>query len=162
MPGKKHSTANTLSRYPLLTKEGESDSSVDNSDKFIKAQFNPLIIISLSISNEDSNSDQEGEQLLLLNPKSNYSKLHQEVTLYLRSKIRPNRIASRQKWRAFKTYAKRFIVYKYELYREAQKNRPRKRVIDDEITQRAILNRIYNHLGHKGRDSTYRRITIIY
>jgi hypothetical protein len=37
MPDKKHSIANTLSRYPLLAKKGESDSSVDNSDEFIKA-----------------------------------------------------------------------------------------------------------------------------
>jgi hypothetical protein len=37
MSDKKHSIANILSRYLLLAKEGESDLSVDNSNKFIKA-----------------------------------------------------------------------------------------------------------------------------
>ena len=69
---------------------------------------------------------------------------------------------NRGEFRSFKRKALQFAVVDRNLYRRARKNVPQRLVIDTDERKAEILKELHKQFGHKGRESTYRRIADCY
>ena len=97
----------------------------------------------------------------ILNPESEYSERHQEVATYLAT-LKRNERYSASEWRKFKKYALWFLVRDGELFRRGSKNVPMRRVVDSEEDRMEIVSSQHDGSGHKGVETTYRRVCAMY
>jgi hypothetical protein len=65
---------------------------------------------------------------------------------------------SRAEFWNFKRKALQFAVTDGNLYRQADKNVLQRLVIDSDERKAEILKELHEEFGHKGKESTYRRI----
>lgn len=142
VPGHRHTAADGLSRRP----RGESDE-VDEEqevdiDDFVEVELSALRIAPVSIEElSDSRSREEvstGDLGTVL--EGEYSAESYEIARYLT------------------TLKKRFQVQDRTLFKRAGKNTPQTRVIDSMEERALILKRLHDETGHKGRESTYRKV----
>jgi hypothetical protein len=65
----------------------------------------------------------------------------------------------RQEFYCFKGKALLYFVVNRELYRKGNYNMPLRLVIDGSEKRREVVRTCYEDLGHKGKESTYRRVS---
>ena len=65
---------------------------------------------------------------------------------------------SREEFRLFKKKALRYIVRDRQLFLTASKNIPSRLVVDSDERKAKIVRELHDESGHKGRESTYRKV----
>ena len=147
--GRKHSAADGLSRRPRMSLDPEKDE-VDVDD-FIDAELNTLRIVHCNPAKED--------KLVTLDDvlEEGYSEDSKQIAYYLKTLRRPPGMSAKE-FRAFKAKALTFVVNARQLYKQASKNIPRRRVVDNEAERDDILQELHDSGGHRGKEGTYKRV----
>ena len=87
-----------------------------------------------------------------------YSEESQKIAKWLVTLRRPEEMNTKE-FKRFKRHALKFLVRNRQLFRRQSKNVPMRRVVDDEATQREIIESLHNRSGHRGREGTYQRVS---
>ena len=185
VPGKKHTAADGLSRRSTTEAEREEEAMEGDIDDWpdellfedgtlefgsdgataqppsTQLDVCPAGIALDSAETEDSeaedlNAETESEIL-----EAGYSEDSIRIAMYLKTLRRPTDVSSKD-FRGFKKRALRFAVRNHQLWKRASKSVPMKLVIDDEEKRGEILKSMHDELGHKGRESTFGRISARY
>ncbi len=115
-------------------------------DDFIDAEINAFRVMPMEV--------EELEEDLL---EDGYSEDSWQIARYLSTLKKPGGM-SKQEFRSFKWRALQFVVLDGNLYQRVDKNVPQCLVIDSEECRTKILAQLHDECGHKGRESTYRRV----
>ena len=115
-------------------------------DDFIDVEINAFQVMPMVAE------DQDGDLL-----KDGYSEESWQIACFLTSLKRPEGL-SRAEFQSFKWKALQYAVLEGNLYRRAGKHVPQRLVIDSDERKAAILMELHDESGHKGRESTYRRV----
>ena len=86
-----------------------------------------------------------------------YSEESWQIARFLTSLKRPEGL-SRAEFQSFKRKALQYAVLEGNLYRRARKHVPQRLVINSDERKAEILRKLHDESGHKGRESTYRRV----
>jgi ribonuclease HI len=150
VPGTKHTAADGLSRR-LRTESDDIDEAneVDIND-FIDAELNAFSVALVAV--EDALTD------LLTD---GYSEDSWQIARYLTT-LQKLAGMGRTEFRSFKRRALQYAVTDGNLYRRAGKGVPQRLVIDTDDCKAEILKELHEEFGHKGRESTYRRVADCY
>ena len=144
VPGNKHTAADGLSRRPRTDSDDVDEEHEVDIDNFIDAELNAFSIAPVVVEVEDLLED-------------GYSEDSWRIARYLATLRKPDGL-NRAEFRNFKRKALRFAVTDGQLYRRADKNVPQRLVIDSDVRKAEILKELHKDFGHKGRESTYRRV----
>ena len=68
----------------------------------------------------------------------------------------------RNEFRAFKKRALNYAVMDKELFRVGGKGTPNRKVVDSDEERADILTKLHDESGHKGRESTYFKVSSRY
>ena len=148
VPGKKHTAADGLSRRPRGSSDDIDEAHEENIDDFIDEQLNCVRVCPVSVS--------EVEKELPL--EESYSEESQRIARYLTTLTWPSGM-DRKAFRKFKSWALQFLVRDKQLFKRANKNVLFRRIVDEIENQQKILKQLHDEGGHKGRESTYQRVT---
>jgi len=156
VPGHKHTAADGLSRRPRTESDDIDEANEVDIDDFVEAELNAFRLAPVRlVGNNDANVANDGPTADLLN--DGYSDESWEIARFLTTLKKPQGM-NRNQFRAFKRKALHYAVTDGELYRIAGKNIPKRLVVDSEEQRQEILQSIHDKSGHKGRESTYRRV----
>ena len=160
VPGNKHTAADGLSRRPRTESDDIDEENEVDIDDFIDAEINAFRVAPITADDNESDpgsalSQGQDPDLELL--EDGYSEESWRIAQYLTTLRRPDGL-SRAEFRSFKRKALQFAVLEGNLYRRAGKNVPQRLVIDSDERKAAILKELHDDCGHKGRESTYRRV----
>ena len=86
-----------------------------------------------------------------------YSEDSWRIARYLTTLRKPEGM-NRAEFRGFKRKALQHAVLEGNLYRRAGKQFPQRLVIDSDVRKAEILKELHEDFGHKGRESTYKKI----
>jgi integrase-like protein len=86
-----------------------------------------------------------------------YSEDSQRIAEYLTTLRKPEDM-SRAEFRAFKKRALRYAVRDRQLFLRGSKNIPMRLVVDSDDRKTEIVRELHDESGHKGRESTYRKV----
>ena len=103
--------------------------------------------------NDDPLTEDVGQTLL----EDGYSDESNQIARYLATLARPAGMKTSE-FTKFKRKALNFVVRNRHLFRRANKNIPMRRVVDDKTQRTAIIEELHDQSGHRGRESTYRRV----
>jgi hypothetical protein len=145
VPGSKHTAADGLSRRPRTESDNVDEANEVDIEDFIDAEINAFSVAPIVV---------EGENLL----EDGYSEESWRIARYLTTLKKPDGL-SRAEFRNFKRKALQYAVLESNLYRRAGKNVPQRLVIDSDERKAEILTELHDDCGHKGRESTYRRVS---
>jgi Integrase zinc binding domain len=95
-----------------------------------------------------------GEPVKVL--EDSYSEDSQRIATYLTTLARPPYMSTKE-FVKFKRNAFLFVVRDRHLFQRASKNIPMRRVVDGEEKDR-IIKELHDESGHRGRESTFRRV----
>jgi RNase H-like domain found in reverse transcriptase/Integrase zinc binding domain len=156
IPGKKNTAADGLSRKKRTPSDDVDDACEVDIDDWIALELNAVAAVprrpgsrELTVSVSPA---READPL-----GSEYSKASQRVARFLRDLKRPIGM-DRKEFFNFKNKALLYSVVEKELYKRGSRGMPMRLVVDDPIKQREIIQQCHVELGHKGRESTYRRV----
>ena len=157
IPGTKNTAADGLSRRaPQDSDVFEQDE--EDIEEFISAQLY-YTRISAELDNHAMNRQfvrrSHGQKVRVLAP--DYSKNHEAIARYLLSLKKPKEM-SLSVFRRFKSEALNYMVHGKHLYRRPDKVNPMRLVVDDREEQQEIIKLCHLENGHRGRESTYRRV----
>lgn len=167
--GKRNTIADALSRKPSGPSDQEDEKWEGDLDDFIDAQLNMITLLPVDLEAQSNDSDLQDEpQPAILFPTDKWSAESQEIARYLTTLRLPKRLSADQTEKGrkartkFKNKAVGYVVSEGILWKKGGKNQLNRRVIDHEPTKRRLIADLHIQYGHKGRDSTYRRISGIY
>jgi hypothetical protein len=151
IPGTKNPVADALSRKPPGPSDQREKLNEEDIDDWVDAQiFSQWVAIP-----KDTPSTLAPIQL-----KEGYSARSQEIADYLTTLAEPSHIKPYWKRRLFKKEALKFFVDKGYLFkRSGNPSQCPRRLIDTPEEQRRIFRACHDEMGHKGRESTYARVT---
>ena len=144
VPGTKHTAADGLSRRPRTESDDIDEANEVDIDDFIDAELNAFSVAPVVVEDVD----------LLVD---GYSEDSWQVARYLTTLQRPVGL-TKAEFRSFKRRALQYAVADGNLYRRAGKGIPQRLVIDVDDRKAEILKELHEEFGHKGRESTYRRV----
>ena len=152
MPGRKNTAADGLSRRPRTESDDVDEMCELDIDEFVDAELGALSIAPIHAD------EIECEKTVVENVlEDGYSEDSQRIAQYLTTLRRPEGMG-RSEFRAFKKRALRYAVMDGKLYRVGSKNVPNRLVIDLPERRSQILREMHDESGHKGRESTYRKV----
>jgi hypothetical protein len=143
--GTKHTAADGLSRRPCTELDNIDEANEVDIDDFINAELNAFSIAPVT----------EAEADLLIN---RYSENSWRIAKYLTTLQRPVEL-NKNEFQSFKQRALQYAVMDSNLYQRARKGIPQRLVINTEDRKAEILKGLHKELRHKGRESTYQRVT---
>ena len=150
VPGVKNGAADGLSRRVppegAVTEEPE-----DDIDDFIDNELDTIRLQPVEVLEED-----ESRTPLLQDGR--YSEGSHEIARWLATLRRPKDMDAKR-FRKFKKNALKYIVRDGHLFRRAGRNRPLRRVIDDDEDRQKILHSLHEESGHRGAEGTYNKIS---
>jgi ribonuclease HI len=158
VPGNKHTAADGLSRRPRTGSDDIDEANEVDIDDFIDAEINAFRVASITV--DEAEDDPESARKAPANEdllEDGYSDKSWQIARYLTSLQRPEGL-NRAEFRSFKRKALQYAVLEGNLYRRAGKNVPQRLVIDSDERKATILQELHDEFGHKGRESTYRRV----
>jgi hypothetical protein len=144
----KHTVANGLSQRPCTE--------LDNIDKANKVDINDFINVELNAFSVAPVTEAKADLLT-----NRYLEDSWRIAKYLTTLQRPVRL-NKNEFRSFKHKALQYAVIDSNLYQRARKGIPQRLVINTDDCKAKILKELHKELGHKGRESTYRRVTDCY
>lgn len=159
--------ADGLSRRPATAEELKIASKEVDVDDFIDARLScvrilPVQVVDdagvlqsqarLAISDDDSTPNDDSQIL-----EDGYSEESKQIATYLTSLARPVGMKTSD-FAKFKRRALGFVIRNRHLFRRASKNIPMRRVVDDETQRFNVIKELHDQNGHRGRESTYRRV----
>ena len=142
--GKKHTTADGLSRKPVTEEDIRERENEQDIEDFIDMELGSLRIAPISLADDEP-------------LEAGYSEKSRQIATYLTSLRRPLEMG-RKEFQKFKKEAIRYCVRERHLFRRNNKNVPMRRVVDDDKERQEIIEQLHDESGHKGREGTYRRI----
>jgi hypothetical protein len=153
--GKKNTAADGLSRRRRSPSDDVDEAHEGDIDEWVAAQLNTLAV--LPVRNSKS-----GQSLLSRTQEdflsSKYSAESQAIARFLKTFSKPEHM-SRLEFFQFKNKALMYSVVDGELYRRGGAHMPMRLVVDDQKQRTEIIRQCHTELGHKGRESTYRRVS---
>lgn len=156
VPGKKHTAADGLSRRSRTESDRIDEENEVDIDEFIQVELNSLKISPIAARVEDASERDfaaPGHEIL----EGDYNEQSHQIARFLTTFERPADMTTKE-YRLFKAKALRYQVQNKELFRRAGKRTPQTRVIDSEDLRNEVIRRLHDEMGHKGRESTYRRV----
>ena len=90
--------------------------------------------------------------------EAEYSEESIRIATFLTTLQKPAGMNSKE-YRNFKKKALHYTVLNHQLWKKRNKNLPMRLVVDAEGKKAEILRATHDELGHKGRESTYGRIS---
>ena len=117
-------------------------------EDFIDAELGALSIAPIQVEEDDA-----ADGIL----EDGYSEESQRIARYLMMLCKPEGM-SRAEFRAFKRRALWYAVMDKQLYFTGSKNIPSRIVVDLLKKRTQILKELHDECGHKGRESTYRKV----
>ena len=150
VPGNKHTAADGLSRRPRTASDDIDEANEVEIDDFIDSELYCAHVRPVSVEEVE-----EGEPALYT--EDGYSLDSRLIAEYLSTLRRPEQV-EKEDFRAFKNRALKYAVINRRLYRRGRRGTPPTRVIDDEAERDRIMQALHDEIGHKGRQSTYRRV----
>lgn len=158
--GKKHTAADALSRRPAAGPDDSGGQKSEDIEDWLDARLS-------SISSMDSNqhvssfhgagpAELDVEENLL-DPEGGYSENSHAIAQYLQDFRRPAIVPNSQ-FKRWRTLALQHLVIDGHLYKKYGKHAPLRRVIDGNEEQSSILQELHEETGHRGVESTYRKI----
>jgi hypothetical protein len=151
VPGRKHTAADGLSRRPRTRSDDVDECYETDIEDFIDAELGALSIAPVRAGGQE---EETAEEKVL---EEGYSEDSQKIARFLTTLRKPSGMG-RGEFRAFKKRAVKYAVIDKQLYRLGSKNVPSRIVIDAEAKRREILKELHEECGHKGRESTYRKV----
>ena len=145
IPGRKHSAADGLSRWPTTTADLAEAEAEKDIDEFIFAELNNLRVSPISF---------DGPTSILAD---NYSDDSWKIATYLTTLRRPLEMNTK-KFNAFKKKAEKFKVQDNHLFRQNSRNVLMRRVVADPTEWQTILKELHDESGRKRQEETYRRV----
>ena len=145
IPGRKHTSADGLSRRPPTKAYLAEAEAEPNIDEFILAELNCLRVSPISVD--------EPTPIL----RDDYTELSRKITIYLTTLKRPADMTIKE-FNAFKKQALNFKVQYNHHFRRNSKNVPMRRVIDNLVERQTILQQLHDESGHKDRKGRYCRV----
>ena len=153
VPGKKHTAADSLSRKPWVPSD-DLDTDPEDLDDFIDATLCCVTVQATGTIDSSLN-------LSTLDPGPGYTKEHQDIARYLTTLKRPAGLSTTE-FRQFKNSALKYIVQDGYLFRRGGKNIPMRKVVVRKQDKLEIIHFQHDRSGHKGVESTSRRVSAIY
>jgi hypothetical protein len=159
VPGNKHTAADGLSRRPRTESDNLDERNEEDIKDFLDSELAILSIAPVGLTpkapeNSDPNSDSDSSTKVL---NEDYSEESQRIARYLTT-LRKPRDLIRLGFKQFKKKAMRHTVRDRLLFRKENKNIPSQLVIDSGEEQAKIIKALHDDNGHKGIESTYRKI----
>jgi hypothetical protein len=175
VPGDKHTAADGLSRRPRTESDDIDEANEVDIDDFIDAEINAFQVVPITAEKAEkrtakqkasascpqttrkpsaSTANTAGDKDLL---EDSYSETSWQIARYLTTLQRPEGL-SRAEFQSFKRNALQYAVLDSNLYQRAGKGIPQRLVIDSDERKAIILKELHDNCGHKGRESTYRRV----
>ena len=151
MPRRKHTAADGLSRRPRTASDDTDDSFEEDIEDFIDAELGALSIAPIRVEGE---LIEEDEVNVL---EEGYSEGSQRIAEYLTTLRKPEGM-SRAEFRTFRKRALRYAVRDRQLFLRGSKNIPTRLVVDSDERKAEIVRELHDESGHKGRESTYRKV----
>jgi hypothetical protein len=151
IPGKKNSAADGLSRRPRTESDDIDEAHEQDIDEWIMDQLDPFSVLLLEAESFLSPS-QEGKVL-----RDHYSKASEQIARFLKTLSKPTGMDRKQFYR-FKNKALQYTVIDRDLYRLGKKGIPMRLVIDGPEDRREVIRSCHEESGHKGKESTYRKV----
>lgn len=165
VPGKKHTAADGLSRRPAGEGETLDTEDIDDwIDDQLEKNCSAAMFRSYPATVEDIEELEVGPHLDPPNEEDrhdildeSYTEEWQTLARFLVRFTRPPGLYGKD-YRNYRERADRYEVYGDLLYRKASKNIPRKRVIARDEDREKVVREMHDELGHRGEESTYRRV----
>ena len=86
-----------------------------------------------------------------------YSDISQQYITFLTTLKRPRGMEGKE-YRKFKSEAFKYIIQDGYLFRQASKNIPIRRIINNSDNRSSILYALYKDCGHRGKEGIYKRM----
>ena len=153
--GKTHTAADGLSRRPRTESDDLDEQYEGDIDDWITAELDYLGISASSVEEEkkgETSKDPLGEE---------YSERSQNLARFLTTLKKPVSM-SRIEFRALKKEAVRYSVRNRQLWRNRTKAFPPRLVVDSDKQRTELLESLHSEIGHRGRESTYSRLSARY
>jgi hypothetical protein len=142
--GTKHTTADGLSQRPCTESDNIDEANEVDINDFIDAELNAFSVAPVTEAKADLLTD-------------GYSEDSWRIAKYLTTLQRLAGL-NRTEFRSFKRKALHYAVTDSNLYQRARKGIPQRLVVDADDCKAEILKELHKEFGHKGRESTYRRV----
>ena len=156
VPGHKHTAADGLSRRPRTESDNLDEKNEVDIEEFLDTELAILSIVPIGVTPEDPAEASDFEiPVKILN--ENYSEESQRIAKYLTTLCKPEGLIG-SGFRQFKKKALKYAVRDALLFRRESKNIPSQLVVDSGEEQAKIIKALHDKNGHKGRESTYRKI----
>ena len=160
IPGTKNTAADGLSRRARHPSDDVDDALEEDIDEWVLAQMDPMQInkvgkVRKAGRAESSLSLAQQKELPL---RGQYSEESQRIARFLTTVERPPEMEDPKAFYRFKKKALYYTVVDGQLYRRGGKGQPMRLVVDSPEERRKVISSCHNELGHKGRESTYRRV----
>jgi hypothetical protein len=160
IPGTKNTAADGLSRRARHPSDDVDDALQEDIDEWVLAQMDPLQInkvdkVRKAVGTASLPSPARQKELPL---RGQYSEESQRIARFLTTVKRPPEMKDPKAFYRFKKKALCYTVAGEQLYRRGGKGRPMRLVVDSPEERRKVISSCHDELGHKGRESTYRRV----
>jgi RNase H-like domain found in reverse transcriptase/Integrase zinc binding domain/Reverse transcriptase (RNA-dependent DNA polymerase) len=157
IPGKRHTAADGLSRRPRTASDNIDEAHEVDIDDWIMADLNSVGVHPVLVEGQPFLRRSQEEPLSEAVLGEGYSEESNKIARYLTTLIRPMDL-DRKEYTKFKSKALNFAVREGHLFRVATKIAPLRRVIDKPSLRQEIIEAMHDELGHKGVESTYRKV----
>lgn len=175
IPGKKHTAADGLSRRLATKAEREEDAMEEDIEDWSEGVLfedgplefgaTPLDLCPTDIGMNGTEGESVPPAEALDNAdgvlEAGYSEDSIRIATFLATLVKPADLTGKE-YRNFKHKALQYTVLNRQLWRKRNKNFPMRLVVDAEDKKTEILEAMHDELGHKGRESTYGRISSRY
>jgi hypothetical protein len=160
IPGRKHTVADGLSRCPRTESDDIDEQNEEDIEDFLDTELAILSIAPISVVPENSEKSEEfGTPIQIFN--KTYSEELQHIAKYLTTLRKPKRLTASE-FRQFRKKAMKYVMRDGLIFRRESKNIPSRLVVDSGEEQTKIIMALHDESGHKGRESTYRKIADYY
>ena len=157
IPGKKNTAADGLSRRERTASDDIDDAHEVDIDDWVITQLDSVQILAGKAKKASKKLSVSPAQEKKNPLQSHYSEASQKIARFLTTLKRPEDMTRKDFYR-FKNKAMGYSVVEEGLYKKGSKNMPMRLVVDSGEERRKVISGCHEELGHKGRESTYRRV----